>query len=142
MFGMRMATRRVSFTNEDSVHSVEVTADTLFEAVAFAIAEFRDDKTTVSQPPLPPELRCVMLAAVLRYRFRERQRSEEPVPYPTTRYWFISFQTPMNRPDQRGSLLGFQGSDREVRCVQMHYLPLRPRSTKNKAAASARRIRP
>jgi hypothetical protein len=45
-----MATCRVSYTNEDGMHSVEVTAETLFEAVALAIAEFRDDKTIASQP--------------------------------------------------------------------------------------------
>jgi hypothetical protein len=45
-----MATCRVSFTNEDGVHSVEVTADTLYEAVALALSEFKDDKTIASQP--------------------------------------------------------------------------------------------
>jgi hypothetical protein len=47
-----MAKCRVSYTNEQGVHSVEVTADTLFEAVALAVAEFRDDKT-VAEPPGP-----------------------------------------------------------------------------------------
>jgi hypothetical protein len=47
-----MAECRFSYTNEQGVHSVEVTADTLFEAVALAVAEFRDDKT-VAEPPGP-----------------------------------------------------------------------------------------
>jgi hypothetical protein len=45
-----MAKCRVSFTNDEGSHSVEVAADTLFEAVALAVAEFREDKT-ISQPP-------------------------------------------------------------------------------------------
>jgi hypothetical protein len=47
-----MAKCRVSYTNEQGVHSVEVVADTLFEAVAIAVGEFRDDKT-VAEPPGP-----------------------------------------------------------------------------------------
>jgi hypothetical protein len=35
-----------------TVHSVEVNAETLFEAVALAVVEFREDKT-VSNPPGP-----------------------------------------------------------------------------------------
>jgi hypothetical protein len=47
-----MARCRVSYVNAEGIHSVEVTADTLFEAVAQAVVEFKDDKT-VSQPPGP-----------------------------------------------------------------------------------------
>jgi hypothetical protein len=46
-----MAKCRVSYTNEQGVHSVEVTADTLFEAVALAVAEFCDDKTVAAARP-------------------------------------------------------------------------------------------
>ena len=45
-----MARCRVSYMNAEGIHSVEVTADTLFEAVAQAVVEFRDDKT-VTEPP-------------------------------------------------------------------------------------------
>ena len=45
-----MAKCRVSYTDREGIHSVEVTADTLYEAVAQAIADFREDKT-VSNPP-------------------------------------------------------------------------------------------
>lgn len=47
-----MAKCRVSYTNDQGVHSIEVTADTLFEAVAQAVVEFKDDKT-VAEPPGP-----------------------------------------------------------------------------------------
>jgi hypothetical protein len=43
---------RVSFVNEDGLHAVEVVADTLFEAVAQAVAEFLQDKS-ISTPPTP-----------------------------------------------------------------------------------------
>ena len=46
-----MARCRVSYTNEQGVHSVEVTADTLSEAVALAVTEFRDDKTVAEPHP-------------------------------------------------------------------------------------------
>jgi len=35
----------VSYKNDQGIHSVEVTAETLFEAVAQAIVEFKEDKT-------------------------------------------------------------------------------------------------
>jgi hypothetical protein len=47
-----MAKCRASHTNDQGIHSVEVTADTLFEAVAQAVVEFKDDKT-VAEPPGP-----------------------------------------------------------------------------------------
>ena len=45
--------RRVSYKNEDGLHSVEVNADSLYEAVAEAmVAEFREDQT-ISELPGP-----------------------------------------------------------------------------------------
>jgi hypothetical protein len=42
-----MARCRVSFTDSDGIaHAVEVQADSLFEAVALAVAEFRADTMT------------------------------------------------------------------------------------------------
>jgi hypothetical protein len=43
---------RVSYTNEEGIHSVEVAADTLFEAAAQAQVEFREDKTIMTAPDL------------------------------------------------------------------------------------------
>jgi hypothetical protein len=45
-----MATCRVSYTDHDGIHSVEVSADTLFEAVAQALVEFKEDNTVLNQP--------------------------------------------------------------------------------------------
>jgi hypothetical protein len=42
----------VTYTDAQGIHSVEVTADTLFEAVAQAVVEFNRDKS-VSNPPDP-----------------------------------------------------------------------------------------
>jgi len=47
-----MATCRVSFTDRDEIHLIEVQAETLYEAVAQALVEFRDDKT-IPNPPGP-----------------------------------------------------------------------------------------
>jgi len=41
---------RVSYTDAQGIHSVELSAETLYDAIAQAVAEFRDDKT-VSNPP-------------------------------------------------------------------------------------------
>ena len=48
-----MARCRVSFTDpERIVHAVEVQADSLYEAVALAVAEFRLDSATNSPAPV------------------------------------------------------------------------------------------
>lgn len=47
-----MVTCRVSYADQAGIHSVEVIAETLFEAVAQAVAEFKDDQT-VPNPPGP-----------------------------------------------------------------------------------------
>jgi len=47
-----MARCRVSYTDAEGIHSVEVTAETLFEAVAQAVVEFKEDRT-VSKAPGP-----------------------------------------------------------------------------------------
>jgi hypothetical protein len=43
---------RVSYKNDEGVHSVEVAAETLFEAVGQAVVEFKEDKT-ITTPPGP-----------------------------------------------------------------------------------------
>jgi hypothetical protein len=47
-----MAHCRVSYKNDEGLHSVEVTAETLYEAGVLAIVEFKEDKT-ISTPPAP-----------------------------------------------------------------------------------------
>jgi hypothetical protein len=47
-----MPTFSVAYRNDMGGHSVEVTADNIYEAIAVAIAEFRDDGM-VSAPPEP-----------------------------------------------------------------------------------------
>ena len=42
---------RVSFTDSEGVaHSVDVDAESLYEAVAMAVAQFREDEVSPSQP--------------------------------------------------------------------------------------------
>ena len=44
---------RVSFTDEEGIpHAVEVQADSLYEAVALAVAEFRADDLTAAPGPM------------------------------------------------------------------------------------------
>lgn len=45
-----MAQCRVSYADAEGVHSVTVTAETLFEAVAQAVVAFREDKTLSKVP--------------------------------------------------------------------------------------------
>lgn len=40
---------RISYSNTEGTHTVEVSAETLFEAVAMAVVEFRED-TAVTPP--------------------------------------------------------------------------------------------
>jgi hypothetical protein len=47
---MPAARCRVTFKDSEVSHSVEVNADTLYEAVALAVVEFRQDKTIPSTP--------------------------------------------------------------------------------------------
>jgi hypothetical protein len=56
-----MARCRVSYKNDDGVHTVEVNAETLYEAVAEAVAEFREDQTISELPGLETELTVIVL---------------------------------------------------------------------------------
>jgi hypothetical protein len=56
-----MALCRVSYKNYDGLHSVEVNAESLYEAVAEAIHEFREDKTISELPGPATELTVVIL---------------------------------------------------------------------------------
>jgi hypothetical protein len=53
---------RVTYTDSEGSHSVEVRAETLYEAVAMAVAEFKQDKTV----PHPPESATELTVAVFR----------------------------------------------------------------------------
>jgi hypothetical protein len=56
-----MARCRVSYQDDQGLHSVEVDAETLFEAVAEAISEFRQDKTIAELPGANTDLTVVVL---------------------------------------------------------------------------------
>jgi len=50
--GMGVSRCRVTYTDDEGIHSVEVSAETLFESVAQAVIEFKED-TSVSNAPGP-----------------------------------------------------------------------------------------
>lgn len=56
-----MARCQVSYKNEDGLHSVEVNAESLYEAVAEAVAVFREDKTISDLPGPETELTVIIL---------------------------------------------------------------------------------
>jgi hypothetical protein len=51
----------VSYADAEGVHSVEVNAETLFEAVAQAVLEFTDDKTLSAEPGPATEFTVAVL---------------------------------------------------------------------------------
>lgn len=53
---------RVTYTDSEGSHSVEVHADSLYEAVAMAVAEFKQDQTV----PHPPDASTEVTVAVFR----------------------------------------------------------------------------
>ena len=56
-----MARCRVSYKNDDGLHSVEVEAESLYEAVAEAMAEFRKDQAISELPGPETELTVMVL---------------------------------------------------------------------------------
>lgn len=64
---------RVSYTDEEGTHSVEVAAETLFEAVAQAVAEFRDDKTLAPAPVAETEFRVTVLRKPVEHVIKLKQ---------------------------------------------------------------------
>jgi len=56
-----MAHCRVRFEDAEGIHSIEVTADTLFEAVAQAVVEFREDKHLVRMPAPETDFTVIVL---------------------------------------------------------------------------------
>jgi len=55
-----MARCRVSYQNDQGLHSIEVNAETLFEAVTEAISEFREDKTIAELPDANTDITVVV----------------------------------------------------------------------------------
>ena len=74
---MALSRCRVSYADADGVvHSVEVDADSLYEAVALAVAEFRQDEI-VTDVPRPDD-------RVLRHRYAQADRTSNPFQKSTT----------------------------------------------------------
>jgi len=71
---------RVSYADAEGIHSVEVNADTLYEAVAMAVAEFRQDSTVSNQPGAMTEihLRCSPTARRAHIRLQQVLKWSEP----------------------------------------------------------------
>jgi len=61
---------RVSYKNDEGIHSVEVTAETLYEAVAQAIVEFKEDKTISTPPGQETELTVVVIRKAAEHTIR------------------------------------------------------------------------
>jgi hypothetical protein len=71
-----MAKCRVSYTDHEGIHSVEVSAETLFEAVAQAVAEFKEDKTVPSPPGPETEFRVEVLRKPIEHFIRLKRVTE------------------------------------------------------------------
>ncbi len=63
---------RVTYTNSEGSHSVEVHAESLYEAVAMAAAEFRQDHT-VPHPPEPATELTVSVRPPVEHKIRLSQ---------------------------------------------------------------------
>ena len=69
-----MARCRVSFTDGDKTeHAVEVEAESLYEAVALAVADFRDDPLLPSYPSTMTEFTVAVLRNPTEHRIRLNQ---------------------------------------------------------------------
>ena len=65
---------RVSYNDtEGIVHAVEVDADSLYEAVALAVAEFRDDQIITDTPAPMTEFCVTVLRKPIEHRIRLNQ---------------------------------------------------------------------
>jgi hypothetical protein len=69
-----MGVCRVAFTDSEGIaHSVEVEADSLFEAVALAVAEFRRDEATTAEPGTMTEFIVTAYRKPTEHRIRLNQ---------------------------------------------------------------------
>ena len=71
-----MARCRVSYKNDDGLHSVEVEAESLYEAVAEAVAEFRKDKTISELPGPETDLTVIVLRKPPEHQIKLRRVHE------------------------------------------------------------------
>jgi hypothetical protein len=71
-----MARCRVSYKNDEGIHSVEVTADTLYEAVAQAVSEFKEDKTITTAPGPATEFTVQVLRKSVEHTIRMQRVME------------------------------------------------------------------
>ena len=72
-----MARCRVSFTDADKTeHAVEVEAESLYEAVALAVADFREDPLLPSCPSAMTEFTVAVLRNPTEHRIRLNQVSK------------------------------------------------------------------
>ena len=55
---------RVTYTDSEGSHSVEVHADSLYEAVAMAVSEFKQDQTVPHPPDASTEVTGRSLSAI------------------------------------------------------------------------------
>ena len=75
-----MARCRVSYADAEGSHSVEVTADTLYEAIAMAVVEFKQD-ATISNPPVPQtEFTVIVLRKPVEHMIRLKRVQEWAAP--------------------------------------------------------------
>jgi hypothetical protein len=65
-----MARCRVSFDSEKTEHAVEVEADSLYEAVALAVADFREDPLITSAPAAMTEFTVAVLRHPTEHKIR------------------------------------------------------------------------
>jgi len=69
-----MARCRVSFTDSDKTeHAVEVEAESLYEAVALAVADFREDPLITSAPAAMTEFTVAVLRNPTEHKIRLQQ---------------------------------------------------------------------
>src|ERR1700691_4480819 len=71
-----MAKCRVSYTDHDGIHSVEVSAETLYEAAAQAVTEFKEDKTVPNPPGPETEFRVEVLRKPVEHFIRLKRVTE------------------------------------------------------------------
>ena len=69
-----MARCRVSFTDsEKTEHAVQVEAESLYEAVAFEVADFRDDPLLRDRPGVMTEFTVAVLRNPIEHKIRLQQ---------------------------------------------------------------------
>lgn len=68
---------RVSYVDREGFeHAAEVEAESLYEAVALAVAEFRDDKLITSEPVLMTEFTIQVFRRPMEHKVRLKQVHE------------------------------------------------------------------